>query len=164
MGRFPVEAVNTLVRIAVATEPYRTDVYVRKAFAGYDRGEGVRLVDVIARNVQHTVAHLAPLAVIAPTATGRTARMVSRFTLPVWIVAVSPEESTCHGLQFSYGVLPVHAPERNRDWNTFARRWVQIEGLADGLVVLVEGPSTDNPKANHRLDIIDLRLGDVRND
>jgi len=163
MGKFPVEAVNMLARIAAATEPCRTDVRVREALADYDRDGDVHLVDLISRNVQHTVAHLAPTAVIVPTATGYTTRMVSRFMLPVWIAAVSPEEATCHGLQFSYGVSPLHAPEHPRDWNTFARRWLQSEGLADGLVVLAEGPSRDHPKANHRLEIIDLRPGRVGN-
>ena len=90
--------------------------------------------------------------------------MVSRFKLPVWIAAVSPDEATCHGLQFSYGVSPVHAMEHYQDWNAFVRQWLQSEGLADGLVVLTEGPSRDNPKANHRLDIIDLRPGRVWDD
>jgi pyruvate kinase len=159
MGKFPVEAVNMLARIAAATEPYRTDARAQDTFADYDRCGDGHLVDLISRNVQHTVAHLAPLAVIVPTTTGYTARMVSRFKLPVWIAAVSPEEAICHGLQFSYGVSPVHALQPAPDWNTFARQWVQNEGLAAGLVVLAEGPSRDNPKANHRLEIIDLRRG-----
>jgi pyruvate kinase len=80
--------------------------------------------------------------------------MVSRFMLPVWIAAVSIEERTCLGLQFSYGVSPVHAPEPPRDWNTFARQWAQHEGLADGVMVLAEGPSQNHPRANHRVEII----------
>lgn len=83
--------------------------------------------------------------------------MISRFKMPVWIAAVSPEEATCQGLQFSYGVSPIHAPEHSPDWNTFSRQWVQREGLAVGLVVLAEGPSRNHPTANHRLEIIDLR-------
>jgi len=163
MGKFPVEAVRMLARIAAATEPHRIDSRLREPLADYDRDGDVHLVDLISRNVQRTVVDLAPTAVIVPTATGHTARMISRFKLPVWIVAASPEEATCHGLQFSYGVSPVHSQEHTRDWNTFARRWVQSEGLADGLVVLTAGPSRDNPKANHRLEIIDLRPGRVWN-
>jgi pyruvate kinase len=159
MGKFPVEAVRMLAMIAAATEPHRNDVRVRADFADYDGND--RLLDLVSRNVQYTVAHLAPTAVIVPTVSGNTARMISRFKLPVWIAAVSPEESTCHGLEFSYGVSPFHAQEHSRDWETFARRWVQREGLADGLVVLTEGPSRDNPIANHRLEIIDLRLRNV---
>jgi pyruvate kinase len=164
MGKFPVEAVDMLVRIATATEPYRTDVRAREYFAAYDHDGDVHLVDLISRNVWQTVANLAPTAVIVPTVTGHTARKVSRFKLPVWIMAVSPEEATCNGMQFSYGVFPIHTPEHPRDWNMFAQRWVQSEGLADGLFVLTEGPFRDNPQANHRLEIIDLRLGRVWND
>jgi pyruvate kinase len=160
MGKFPVEAVKMLARIAAATEPYRTDVRVREAFADYDCKGDVHLVDLISRNVRQTVDHLAPTAVIVPTATGYTARMVSRFKLPVWIAAVSPEEATCQGLQFSYGVSPVHAPKHPHDWNAFARRWVQSEGLPEELVVLTEGPSPRNPQTNPRMEIIDLRRSD----
>ena len=163
-GKFPVEAVNMLARIAAATEPFRAEVRVPEAFGNYDRDGDVHFVDLISRNIQHTVAHLTPTAVIIPTTTGYTARMVSRFKLPVWIAAVSPDDATCHGLQFSYGVSPVHTLEHYRDWNAFVRRWLQGEGLADGLVVLTEGPSRDNPKANYRLEILDLRPGRVWDD
>lgn len=161
MGKFPVEAVNMLARIAAATEPYRTDVRTREPFADYDRDHDVHLVDFISRNVQRTVEYLTPTAVIVPTATGCTARMVSRFKLPVWIVAVSPEDATCHGLQFSYGVYPVREPEPPRDWREFARRWIESEGVSKGLVVLTEGPSPHNPHMNPRVEIIDLRRESV---
>ena len=156
MGKFPVEAVNMLAKIAAATEPSRANACDREVFADYDRNGDVHLVDLISRNVQQLAAHLAPTAVIVPTVTGFTARMVSRFKLPVWIAAVSPEEATCHGLQFSYGVSPIHAPEHPGDWSEFARRWMRDEGLAEGLVVLTEGPSPDHPEANPRLEIFDL--------
>jgi pyruvate kinase len=164
MGKYPVEAVKMLAKIAAATEPYRPDVGIREAFADYDRGGDVHLVDLISRNVRQTVDHLAPKAVIVPTATGYTARMVSRFKLPVWIAAVSPDEATCHGLQFSYGVSPVHATEHPHDWSAFARRWAQSEGLPEGPIVLTEGPSPRNPQTNPRLEIIDLRRGGIGRD
>jgi pyruvate kinase len=156
MGKFPVEAVEMLAKIAAATEPCRTDIRVQEVFADYKREGDAYLVDFISRNVQHTVAYLAPTAVIVVTAKGNTARMVSRFKLPVWIAAVSPGEAICHGLQFSYGVFPVHAPEQTEDWSAFARRWVRNEGLAEGLVVLTEGPSHDKPGRDPRLEIFDL--------
>jgi pyruvate kinase len=154
MGEFPVAAVTMLAKIAAATEPSRSAVRVREAFPEYTRDGDVGLVDFVSRTVNDTVAHLAPTAVIVPTVTGHTARMVSRFMLPVWIAAVSIEEETCQGLQFSYGVSPVHAPEPPRDWNTFARQWARHEGLADGVMVLAEGPSQNHPRANHRVEII----------
>jgi len=151
MGKFPVEAVKMLAMISASTEPFRAQVHVREVLPDYDRKGDTHLVDLISRNVQQTVAHLAPVAVIVPSTTGYTARMISRFKLPVWIAAVSSEEATCQGLQFSYGVSPVHAPERPRDWNGYGRDWVKSEGLPQGSLVLVEGPSQRNPQANPRL-------------
>ncbi|MDD2600089.1 MAG: pyruvate kinase [Kiritimatiellae bacterium] len=157
MGKFPVEAVRMLARIATATEPHLRADRIRTDFANYDLAADTHLVDLISRNVQHTVAHLAPTAVIVPTTTGYTARMVSRFRLPVWIVGVSCEEATCRGLQFSYGVSPLYAPGHPRDWKVFASRWAEGEGIPKGRVVLTEGPSRRNPQTNPRLEIIDLQ-------
>lgn len=156
MGRFPVEAVTMLAAIAAATEPYRSDVSMREVFADYHQDSDVHLVDLISRNVQRTVARLAPTAVIVPTATGNIARMISRFKLPVWVAAISPDIGICRGLHFSYGVFPVHA-EYPADWNGFARSWVQSEALPEELIVMAECPSLVTPLTNPHLEIIDLR-------
>lgn len=160
MGKFPVEAVNVLARIAAATESYRNEVSVPEIFSEHDRecDDNLQLMNVISRNVQHTVSELATTAVIVHTVNGHTARMISRFKLPVWIAAIGTDKTTCSGLHFSYGVSPVLTPELPNNWNTFAKKWVQDEELPDGLVVLIKGPSSNNPNANHCLEIIDLRL------
>jgi pyruvate kinase len=88
MGKYPVESTLMLAKIAAAIEPHRDP----------SRAQDDSLVEESAE-------------VIIPTASGDSARMVARFKLPVWISAVSPDEATCAGLQFSYGVAPVHAPE-----------------------------------------------------
>jgi pyruvate kinase len=75
----------------------------------------------------------------------------------VWIAAVSSQETTCQGLQFSYGVYPVHEPEHPEDWNAFARQWLQTRGVEGDLVILTEGPSSKRPETNNRMEIIDLR-------
>ena len=156
LGKFPVEAVNMLAKIAVVTEAYRTDEREQNGFSPYDRDPDTHLVDLISRNVRQTVAQLSPSVVIVPTVTGYTARMVSRFKLPMWIAAVSAEEGTCFGLQFTYGVAPVHAPEYPDDWNEFAKQWMQRKRLSGNLAVLMAGPSGRHPLANPRMEIIDL--------
>jgi len=158
MGEFPVEAVAMLAGIATATEPHRTEFRVQPPFADDVEEDSAQLVDLISRSVQQAVARIAPGSVIAPTATGYTARMISRFKLPVWIVAVSAQQATCQGLQFSCGVCPVHEPEEPSDWNAFARRWVKNEGLSGNLAILTEGSSKLNPQKNRRMEIIDLDL------
>lgn len=160
MGKYPVESVKMLAGIAAATEPYRTDVTAREVFADYSRDSDVHLVDLISRNVARTVERLAPAAVIVPTATGNIARMISRFKLPVWIAALCPDEVICCGLQFSYGVCPVHA-EHPLDWKGFARSWAQSNKLPGELVVMAKCPSQLTPDTNPHLEIIDLRSGDA---
>ena len=160
MGKYPVEAVNILAKTAAATEPYRTDPCVRETFANYNLDGDIHFLDLLSRSIQQTVAHLSPTAVIVPTVTGYTARMVSRFKLPVWIAAVSQLEATCRGLQFSYGVSPVHVHEYPQNWNRFARCWAESEELPNQLILFTEGPSKENPQKNLRLEIIDLRDGE----
>jgi pyruvate kinase len=152
MGKFPVAAVQMLARIAAATEPSRRDA----PLADYARDSDIHLVDLISRNVQHTAARIDPVAVLVPTLTGHTARMISRLRLPVWIAAASPSETTCSNLQFSCGVAPLYVPEHPNDWSTFASQWLRSENLPGGFVVLTEGPSPKNPGANPRMEIIDL--------
>ncbi|MDA3923080.1 MAG: pyruvate kinase [Kiritimatiellae bacterium] len=152
MGKFPVGAVEMLGRIAAATEPSRHDI----PLADYVLADDIHLVDLISHNVSQTVFRIDPVAVCVPTLTGHTARMVSRFKLPVWIAAVSPNEATCAGLQFSYGVLPIHATDHPVDWTAFARLWAKSEELPEGRIVLTEGPSKNNPEANPRLQILNL--------
>jgi pyruvate kinase len=154
MGAFPVETVEMLAEIAAATEPSRVDFQSAGAEADYDRSLDTHLVDIISRNVRRTVERITPEAVIVPTLSGRTARMVARFKLPVWIAAVSPTAATCAQLQFSYGVSPIHIADHPDDWSAFARQWVASENLPEGYVILTEGPSTDHPHANPRLEII----------
>lgn len=158
LGRFPVESVRMLARIAAATEPYRTTAAGPDPLGDYDHDRDADFVDLVSRNVRHTVSHVSPTAVLVPSTSGYAARMVSRFRLPVWIVGVSPEDTTCHGLQFSYGVVPVPAPKPSDDWRPFARQWLEQAGLpSKGLLVLTEGPSREHPDANPRLEILDLR-------
>ena len=155
-GRYPIEAVETLAKIATATEPSRVHSRMREVFADYDRVHEVPLEKLMSHNIQQTVDHLNPVAVIVSTVTGNEARLISRFKMPVWVTAVSRNQATCQGLQFSYGVQPVHVMTLPENWNSFTRSWVQLHGLPGGLAVITEGPSSDRPNANYRLDVIAL--------
>jgi len=156
MGKYPSEAVTMLAKIAAAIEPHRPGYHVRETLKDSRRGGPVRLTDLIALSVETTLEHISPAAVIVPTRTGASARSVTRFRLPVWIAAISSEETTCQRLQFSYGIYPVHEPEYPEDWRLYARNWLQSHGVSGNLIVLTEGPSPKHPEANHRMEIIDL--------
>jgi pyruvate kinase len=155
-GRYPVEAVETLARIAAATEPYRSRVDLWEALKTLPRDRIYSVRDLISLSVETTLEIAPAAAVIVPTQSGATARSIARFRLPVWIAAVSSEESTCQQLQFSYGVYPVYHPDPAEDWDAFSRQWVHSQGLSGNLAILIRGPSPAHPERNHRLEFIDL--------
>jgi len=158
MGKYPVDAVAMLAKIAGVIEPHRPAHTVREALKDLGRGGDVSLPDLIAFSVETTLERISPAAVFVPTRSGYTARSIARFRLPVWIAAVSSQESTCQRLQFSYGVYPVHEPDHPEDWGSYIKGWLRDHEVVGDLVVLTEGPSTKHPEASNRMEIIDLRL------
>jgi pyruvate kinase len=159
MGQYPVDAVSMLAQIATAVEPHRPRHRLKEALKTYGRDGNITLTDLISLSVETTLERTSPAAVIVPTRSGYTARMIARFKFPVWVTAVSRHERTCQGLAFSYGVYPVCQPEPPLDWKPFAREWVETHGLTGDLVVLTEGPSIRNEEANNRMELIDLSRG-----
>jgi pyruvate kinase len=156
MGKYPVESAAMLGKIAAAIEPYRPAHYVRETLRAIGRGDRIRPTELIAMSVETTLERISPVAVFVPTHSGATARSIARFRPPVWIAAVSSQESTCQRLQFSYGVYPMCEPDHPEDWNAYVRQWMRDHELQGNLVVLTEGPSAKHPQANNRMEIIDL--------
>ncbi len=157
MGKYPVEAVAMLAKIAGAIEPHRPAHYVREELKDLGRGANVSLPDLIAFSVETTLERISPAAVFVPTHSGYTARSITRFRLPVWIAALSSQESTCQKLQFSYGVYPVHELDHPEDWRSYIKAWLRDQEVSGDLVVLTEGPSTKHPEVTNRMEIVDLR-------
>jgi pyruvate kinase len=156
LGRYPVDAAAMLAKIATATEPHRTDDRLKRALQSPRSGAPVTAVDLIALSVHRMIESSRPVAVIVPTRSGASARNIGRFRLPIWISALSPDESTCQALQFSYGVMPIRVEEDLADWASFARSWLEEQGITEGIALLAQGPSPQKPDGNHRLEIIEL--------
>ncbi len=157
MGKYPVEAVQMLVKIAASIESQRPAHSVREELASR-RYTSANLLprELLALSVATAVETVSPAAVIIPTRSGASARTITRFRFPMWITAVSTQTTTCQHLQFSYGVFPLHEPDHPEDWNSFAKSWLEINRIEGNLVVLTEGPSSKHPEANHRMEIIDV--------
>lgn len=154
IGRYPVEAVEMLAKIAIEAEKNRPD-YSRLPLQRSLLSE-TRVEEIIASNVVTAVERLGTACVVTPTESGASARRISRFHLPAWIVALSPHEPTCQKLLFSYGVYPVNTGSDPRDWPTITREILKREKLWDGPVVLTQGPSRENPGATNRMEILQL--------
>ena len=157
MGKYPVDAVRMLAKIAAEVEPKRRMTSILDMYQDMDIKNRLKLEHLIAIAVESSLQYASPAAVFAPTHSGATARSLSFFRLPVWIVGISSSEATCQGLVFSSGVYPVLRQDHPKDYSSFVRAWVEEHGLQGEISVLTEGPSSKHPEVNNRMEIIDLR-------
>ncbi len=156
MGKYPVDAVAMLAKIASEVDPQRHLVTVPELYHGIDIRSRLKLEHLIAIAVEASLEYTTPAAVFAPTHSGATARSLSLFRLPVWTVAVSSSEQTCQNLVFSCGIYPVYEPDHPDDWNTYIKKWIEAHGVTGNIAILTEGPSTKHPETNNRMEIIEL--------
>ncbi|HEX8591195.1 MAG TPA: pyruvate kinase [Candidatus Paceibacterota bacterium] len=99
LGAYPVEAVETLARIAAEAEKTSPAL------------TGASVSDTITKTVAEAAADLGVVAIVAPTESGATARGVARFHPHCPIVALTPSASTMRQLALSKGV-EAHAIHR----------------------------------------------------
>jgi pyruvate kinase len=100
-GKYPVEAVETMARIAKTAEAEVLGGYVRSAGGEHDIQEAVSAAVV-------DIAEDLKLAwIVSVTQTGATATVVSRHRPRTPIVAVTPEVAVARKLQLVWNVLPL---------------------------------------------------------
>jgi pyruvate kinase len=157
MGKYPVDAVAMLGKIAASVEARRPTIAVKELYRGIDIAGKVRPEHLIAIGVEACLEYTSPAAVFVPTRSGAAARSIARFRFPVWTIAVSSQAATCQALQFSSGVYAIHELDHPEQWKEYVNRRLGELGIAGNFVVLTEGPSARHPEANNRMEIIDLR-------
>jgi len=104
VGQHPVEAVRVMDRIARATEPdlpYGEWLFRRTDQATQD------VADSVAQSAVGAVYRLGLKALIVPTRSGRTARLVSAHRPNVPVLAISPRVETVRRLNLLFGVTAV---------------------------------------------------------
>ena len=156
-GKYPVDAVAMLARIAATIEPYHPGRQARKILRNREAAGLPGFTELITLSVDAALEKTAPAAVFTPTRSGATARSLARFRPRVWIVAVSSQEATCQQLLFTYGVYPIWEPNHPQDWKRYVRRCLQDLKISGEFAVLTEGPSSLHPEANNRMELLDLR-------
>ena len=157
MGKYPVEAVAMLARIAASTEAHRPPARLRDLRAISFEHAPTTAAEGIADVVEHALETVRCAAVFVPSRGGSTARMISRFKPAVWIAALSRDAAVCQALAFSYGVWPVQLTEDPDNWRDFAIGWLREQALTGPIAMLVAGPSDRHPDASHRIEF--MRVG-----
>ena len=144
MGKYPVEALKTMVKIAEYTESkldYQIpDLKTLKGEANVSSAVGVAAV--------RTAANLDAKCIVTPTMTGQTARLVSNIRPKAPIYAVTPNERAQRKMQLDWGVLPLRGYQEDTTENIISHAMyvVKREKLVEpgDMVVFTAGdPSTN---------------------
>jgi pyruvate kinase len=102
-GTYPVEAVQTMNNIASRAE---TALDFNEILSARSKESDHNMTDAIGQSVAHTAINLDVNAIVAPTESGHTARMISKYRPKAPIVAVTGSESVSRRLALVWGVYP----------------------------------------------------------
>lgn len=138
-GDYPVEAVQTMARIAVRTEEalVNQDAFALKLYSQTD------MTEAIGQSVGHTARNLGVQTIVAATESGYTARMISKYRPKSHIVAVTFSEREARGLSLSWGVYPevTRKPESTDEMFALAANVATEQGFAKegDLIIITAG-------------------------
>jgi pyruvate kinase len=161
-GKYPLEAVQTMVRIALEAESATRSGEWRVPPHVHD----------ISGDVTHAVAHatcdtardLRAQAIITSTSSGKTARAVCRYRPNIPIIAVSPNPITRRQLMLSWGVIPLPgSPSESTDRviDDAVKQAVSAGLVEEGQrVVLTAGVAANMPGATNLMRVELVRAGD----
>ena len=163
VGRYPVEAVNMLVRVAgQADRPWlsRTATEIGADAAREDVGTDDPL-DAITRTAVELAVRIGARRIGAFTLTGRTVRLLSRCRPPVPVLALTPSEETRRRLTLHWNTRSLLLPKA-RSVDEMMRRGIEVmqdhgEVRRGDMLVLTAG-SAGMPAATNILRIV--RVGE----
>ena len=147
-GEHPVEAVETMAKIAEYTEKninynkwfYETDFVIRNTADAISHSTVGMAIDIDAK------------AIAVCTISGKTARMVSRFRPTVNILGLTTDKRTYYQLALSWGIIPALVDVYDSTdvmFFTAKQKLKEVMSLEDGdLAVLTGGTSTTSGNTN----------------
>jgi pyruvate kinase len=105
-GKYPVEAVKFMAKVALQAEGFLD----HEVFMSRSKGTTANVTEAVSRSAVESAVALGASAIITPTESGYTARMVARFRPKIPVFAVTPHEETCGWLTLVWGVEAVMGP------------------------------------------------------
>ena len=146
-GKYPVQAVAAMARIAEYTE--REIDYVCR----FERSDFriKNTVDAISHATCGMANDVHAKAIVVNTLSGKTARMVSRFRPAADIVGFTTSEKTWRKLALSWGVTPQLSPVYDGITSMFtatAQETKKLLGLKAGDKIVLTGGLTDGTSGN----------------
>ncbi|HQA66641.1 MAG TPA: pyruvate kinase, partial [Bacillota bacterium] len=109
-GKYPVETVLTMSSIA---ERIERELDYGKSLSSFS-GRRITIANAISHSSCTTAFELQAAAIITPTQSGSTARMVSKFRPKAPIIATTTNAGVMRKLCLSFGVYPIYVPFTER--------------------------------------------------
>ena len=144
-GKYPLEALKMMVEIAQNTEPHLN-------YESYTHGRNMcgesRVSSAVGLAAVQTARDLKVKAIVTPTFSGRTARLISNFRPAVPIYAVTPSDTVLHRLQLVWGVTPLKGYEKDSTEHIISQamsvvRRKRLAKKGDLIVFTVGDPATN---------------------
>ena len=102
-GQYPVEAVQTMHNIASRAEQALDH---KELLSARSKDTEHNITDAIGQSVAHTALNLEVNAIITPTESGHTARMISKYRPKAPIIAATSNDHVLRRLALVWGVYP----------------------------------------------------------
>ncbi len=109
-GMYPVEALKTMVKIAIRTEQ---DINYTARFKMRETMSNPDITNAISHATCTTAIDLNAAAIITVTESGETARMISKYRPTCNIIGGSMHQKVCRQLNLSWGVTPLLMEEKD---------------------------------------------------
>ena len=107
MGKYPLEALKMMVKIAKETEIHLDHTQYRNRKV--NRMDKKNISNQVGYAAVSTADQLEAKAIIAPSISGFTTRMLSKWRSTIPVYGMSPSITTIRQMQLLYGVVPVFA-------------------------------------------------------
>ena len=115
-GKYPIQALETMVRIAERTEQ---DIDYKKRFKAIENVNNSDTTEAIS-HATCTIAHdMNAKAIITVTKSGRTARKVTKYRPECPIMGCATYPHICRQLNLSWGIYPLHIREEQDSYVLF---------------------------------------------
>ena len=111
-GSYPIEAVQTMSRIAEAAEK---DIDYRRRFMGRPDEVNADITTAISHSTCMVAQDIGAKAIVTVTMSGFTARRISKYKPTCPIVACAVSEPTACQMNLLFGVVPLNIPQQDNE-------------------------------------------------
>jgi pyruvate kinase len=162
IGRYPVEIIETMNKIATSAEPERKAIRALADLPACLRtgaaSGNTAVEDIVTLNAVESARALNVRYILTNTRSNSAPRPIAKFKPDCWILACGGDEKNNNFLGLSYGVHPVCPDCETNVFSDKAVRFLPKAGMVekDASVILVEAESTTDLHRTDSLKIISV--------